>query len=112
MQLDTDYVRSVAGRTVGAVLKERDEKECWEEMAARLDLTHLVDPERLVTESTRKQWAKYAARLQEAKEAAFAKRQRVLVGGPALIGGHNWESETRRVEAALVVRREEDDLRS
>ena len=45
MQLDTDYVRSVAGRTVGAVLKERDEKECWEEMAARLDLTHLVDRE-------------------------------------------------------------------
>ena len=45
VQLDTDYVRSVAGRTVGAVLKERDERECWEEIAARLDLTHLVDRE-------------------------------------------------------------------
>ena len=45
VQLDTDYVRSVAGRTVGVVLKERDERDCWEEIAARLDLTHLVDRE-------------------------------------------------------------------
>jgi hypothetical protein len=30
VQLDTDYVRSLVGRTVGAVLKERDERECWQ----------------------------------------------------------------------------------
>ena len=45
VQLDTDYVRSVAGRTVGAVLKERDERDSWEGIADRLDLTHLVDRE-------------------------------------------------------------------
>ena len=45
VQLDTDYVRSLAGKTVGAVLKERDERDVWEEMAAGLDLTHLLDRE-------------------------------------------------------------------
>merc|ERR1719201_3018915 len=45
VQLDTDYVRALVGRTVGAVLKERDERECWQEMAVRLDLSHLLDRE-------------------------------------------------------------------
>ena len=45
VQLDTDYVRSVAGRTVGVVLKERDERNCWEALAARLELSHLLDRE-------------------------------------------------------------------
>ena len=45
VQLDTDYVRQLVGRKVGDVLKERDERKCWEAVATKLDLMHLLDRE-------------------------------------------------------------------
>lgn len=45
VQLDNDYVRSLAGKKVGDVLQGRDERGAWEEMAARLDIAHLLDRE-------------------------------------------------------------------
>jgi len=45
VQLDTDYVRKLAGKKVGDVLKDRDERGCWEELVKQLDLVHLLDRE-------------------------------------------------------------------
>tara|TARA_B110001452_G_scaffold98911_1_gene81896 strand:+ start:282 stop:2300 length:2019 start_codon:yes stop_codon:yes gene_type:complete len=45
VQLDTDFVRQLAGRKVGEILKERDERNCWEGLAERLELSHLLDRE-------------------------------------------------------------------
>ena len=45
MQLDTDYVRTLAGKKVGEALQARDERGCWEKTADELNLTHLIDRE-------------------------------------------------------------------
>lgn len=42
-QLDTDFVRLLAGKQVGEVLKQLDERTIMDAMAHRLDLSHLLD---------------------------------------------------------------------
>ena len=42
-QLDTDFVKMLAGKLVGDVLEKLDERDCRAEYLERLDLTHLVD---------------------------------------------------------------------
>jgi len=45
VQLDTDFVKRLVGHKVGAVLKGCDERKCWEEIATKLDLMHLLERE-------------------------------------------------------------------
>lgn len=45
VQLDVGFVKLFHGRRVGDVLKAADERECWEEIATKLDLMHVLDRE-------------------------------------------------------------------
>mmetsp|Transcript_56591 Transcript_56591/g.148534 ORF Transcript_56591/g.148534 Transcript_56591/m.148534 type:complete len:690 (-) Transcript_56591:644-2713(-) len=45
VQLDTDFVRKLAGKKVGEVLKARDQRGAWEATAQSLDLMHLLERE-------------------------------------------------------------------
>ena len=42
-QLDTDFVRMLAGKKVRDVLEKCDERGLLDEMAGKLDLAHLLD---------------------------------------------------------------------
>ena len=42
-QLDTDFVKHLAGKKVGEVLKQVDERNLVEEMAEKLELTNLLE---------------------------------------------------------------------
>jgi len=45
VQLDTDFVKLLAGRSVGDLIKQRDQRDAFERTAEVLELTHLLDRE-------------------------------------------------------------------
>jgi len=45
VQLDNDYIKKLVGQKVGAVIEQNDQRDCWEEIATKLEIMHLLDRE-------------------------------------------------------------------